>query len=251
MTELTSRRRPISASSDENPYWISFSDIMAGLLVIFILASVILILELSERRAKIDEAIQEIQRTNGVRKEILNEIAEELRKQGIQVIISDDMRMLHIPEDVLAFETRQYNIPSDSLDVVASIGRAIHRAVTAGDRQRDIDTIFVEGHTDSRPARGFMQGLGNWGLSTARATSVWKYWSTELEFSADIRALKNANDEPMFSVSGYADTRPLESVDDTPAKQRRNRRIDVRFSMRAPVIRDFELILDEFSASTP
>ncbi len=31
---------------EENPYWMSFSDIMSALLVIFILASVILILRL-------------------------------------------------------------------------------------------------------------------------------------------------------------------------------------------------------------
>ena len=30
---------------DENPYWISFSDIMSGLLVIFVLASLALILQ--------------------------------------------------------------------------------------------------------------------------------------------------------------------------------------------------------------
>ncbi|MDU3956382.1 MAG: chemotaxis protein MotB, partial [Pseudomonas aeruginosa] len=33
---------------EENPYWMSFSDIMSALLVIFILASVILILQLME-----------------------------------------------------------------------------------------------------------------------------------------------------------------------------------------------------------
>ena len=39
------RRSNKSASVDEeNPYWMSFSDVMSGLLVIFILASVILIL---------------------------------------------------------------------------------------------------------------------------------------------------------------------------------------------------------------
>ena len=37
-----------SGADEENPYWISFSDIMSGLLIVFILAALALILELME-----------------------------------------------------------------------------------------------------------------------------------------------------------------------------------------------------------
>jgi len=40
---------------EENPYWMSFSDIMSALLVIFILASVILILQLMEIQKELKE----------------------------------------------------------------------------------------------------------------------------------------------------------------------------------------------------
>jgi len=40
---------------EENPYWMSFSDIMSALLVIFILASVILILQLMEIQKELQE----------------------------------------------------------------------------------------------------------------------------------------------------------------------------------------------------
>ena len=46
--------RPVSVD-EENPYWMSFSDIMSALLVIFILAAVILILQLMEKQKEIDE----------------------------------------------------------------------------------------------------------------------------------------------------------------------------------------------------
>lgn len=250
MAELTSRRRSIPVSSDENPYWISFSDIMAGLLVIFILASVMLIMELSQRKQQIDKAIEDIQETNQIREKMLEEIVAELAALGIQVVISEDKTVIHIPEDALAFESRKYAIPRDKLDVVAAIGQTIYRAITTKERKGFIDTIFIEGHTDSRPARGFMEDLGNWGLSTARATSIWQYWSTGLEYSDGIRSLENVHGEPMFSVSGYADTRPLEPNDDTADKRRRNRRIDVRFSMKTPVLGDFENILESLDATS-
>ena len=216
MSDFESRRRPSSISTDENPYWISFSDIMAGLLVIFILAAVMLNVELTQRKENVDNAIQEIKMTNGLREVMLEEIVEELSKRGIRVEISEDKKVLRIPEDVLAFETRQYQIPRDRLDIVADIGRVIHDRITTESRFKYIDTIFVEGHTDSRPARGFMQDQGNWGLSTARATSIWRYWSSGLDYSEQISALRNERNEPMFSVSGYAATRPLEPDDDTP-----------------------------------
>ncbi len=250
MAELTSRRRPTPASSDENPYWISFSDIMAGLLVIFMLASVMLILELAERKQKIDEAIQQIVNTNQLRETMLFEIETKLSALGIQVIISDDKTVLHIPEESLAFETRQYAIPRQSEVVVEQIGRTIYETIRSDKRFGRIDTIFIEGHTDSRPARGFMEGLGNWGLSTARATSVWTFWTDGFDFSDNIRELRNERGEPLFSVSGYADTRPLEAVDDTAEKRRRNRRIDVRFSMKTPLVRDFEDILEDLDAAS-
>ena len=63
---------------EENPYWISFSDIMAGLLVIFVLAAVALILELEQKREQWDKTIAEIARAEEVRKDILREIEEEL-----------------------------------------------------------------------------------------------------------------------------------------------------------------------------
>ena len=219
---------------------------MAGILVIFILAVVFLILQLTERQERVDRAIAEIQSINQIRETILIEIKEELERRGIRVLISEDKTVLRIPEDLLAFETLEYEIPEDRKATVAEIGEVILSAVTRNERFKHIDTIFVEGHTDSRRAARFMSGLGNWGLSTARAISVWKYWSEELPYGAELRALRNRRNEPMFSVSGYGDTRRIELDDDTADKQRANRRIDIRFSMRTPIIEDFESIRKQF-----
>ena len=51
---------------EENPYWISFSDIMAGLLVIFVLAAVALILELEQKRDEWDKTIAQIAKAEEV-----------------------------------------------------------------------------------------------------------------------------------------------------------------------------------------
>jgi flagellar motor protein MotB len=231
---------------EENPYWISFSDIMAGLLVIFVLAAVALILELEQKREEWDKTIAEIARAEEVRKDILREIEEELNKLNIPVEISENQTVIRIPADVLSFESRQYKIPDDPAfqERAMEIGRVMHAAITKDNRLDYLDTIFVEGHTDKQ--RYYNPGIhGNWGLSTLRAISVWRFWNTHDTDSLPLEELENRSGNRLFSVSGYAETRPDEStlVDpDSEYSLRRNRRIDIRFTIRRPGLADYEEI---------
>ena len=230
-----------ASTEPENPYWISFSDIMAGLLVIFILASVLLIIKLSTMENRVEDAIKEIQNTNKIRAIMLNEIRDALAEKGIIVEISENHSVLRIPDERLYFESLSYEIPDDRKELVAEIGRTLYKALLKSDRFKYIDTIFIEGHTDTWKAPSF--DMGNWGLAAYRAIEVWKYWSEKLEIGWKLKTLKNSYGKPMFSVSGYAATRPVITPDDTEAKRRKNRRIDLRFSMKKPVITDYENIL--------
>ena len=76
---------PPSRVDEENPYWISFSDLMSGLLVVFILAAVALIIELTQTQQKIEQDIQQLQNAEKARKDILYEIRNELARQNIIV----------------------------------------------------------------------------------------------------------------------------------------------------------------------
>ena len=244
MVDGVLRRR--SAHSDEaNPYWISFADIMAGILIVFILAVVVLILQLQQRQAALTD----------LRATILLGIQAELRTKGIIVNVDESNTVLTIPEETLSFKQNEYRIPEPMLENVAEIGRVIYSQIGIAERYKEIDTIFIEGHTDSVPARRFP--LGNWGLSSSRAIAVWTYWVgvedeqiagavPELADMTNRRCDPQGRCQKMFSVSGYADTRRLEPEDDTPEKQKTNRRIDVRFSMRAPVFRDITNINQVF-----
>jgi len=241
MIRIFEPRKSISPDED-NPYWISFSDIMAGLLVIFLLACVLLIIKLSNMEEKVHDAIREIQKANKIRATMLVEIRNHLAEQGIIVEISENYSVLRIPDDRLYFDSLRYGIPEDKKGLLDDIGYALYDAIVKKKRHNYIDTIFIEGHTDSRKAVSFE--MGNWGLSTYRAIAVWKYWSEELDVGQDLKKLKNSYGKPMFSVSGYAATRPLVKNDNTFEKQRKNRRIDLRFSMKKPIISEYESVLN-------
>ena len=229
-------------ADEENPYWISFSDIMAGLLIIFILASLILIVELLETREQVDSNIASIIEAEEARGAILREIRDELERKNILIEISDNESVLRIPNDLLAFETDRYSIPQSRKirNIVYEIGRVIYERVTHEERWQYLDTIFVEGHTDSR--RSYRE-MGNWGLSAYRAISIWNYWLDSLPDDMRLEDLVNHENEKLFSVSGYAETRPVVEKQLTEADYVKNRRIDIRFTIRKPGKEDFRNVI--------
>lgn len=228
---------------EENPYWISFSDLMSALLVIFILASLVLIIELTQRTQDIDAGIEELKKAEQARQDILNEVRNQLDKQNITVVIADNETVIRIPEETLTFKSGQDLIPDNMTDSVKSIGVILHSAIMKNERFKYLDTVFVEGHTDSMPIKfGKYRTKGNWGLSADRAITIWMLWSKGLELTPTFDELLNHSDESLFSVSGYADTRRVQLVEETLEQRAKNRRIDIRFTVKRPSIEDLEMI---------
>jgi len=222
----------------------SFSDLMSGLLVIFILAAVALIIELTQKSERIDTSIEELKLAEAARSAILRDIKEELAEKGIIVNIVENDTVLRIPESTLSFESGQDTLPDDDRTIfeVRAIGDALHRAITTNERWRYLDTVFVEGHTDSMGI--WYRGKGNWGLSADRAVSIWKLWQEEISVEPKLNELRNYNGQLLFSVSGYADTRRINLVEETEEERARNRRIDIRFTVKKPEIAEYERARD-------
>lgn len=229
---------------EENPYWMSFSDLMSGLLVIFILAAVALIIELTQKSEKIDASIEELQKAEQARKDILTDIQDDLDKQNIHVEIVENHTVLRIPESTLSFESGKDTLPEDEHTQyeVRAIGIALHKAITTKERWKYLDTVFVEGHTDSVGI--WYRGKGNWGLSADRAVSIWKLWQTDIPVEPKLNELQNFNGQLLFSVSGYADTRRVDVIEDTEEQRAKNRRIDIRFTVKKPKLEDYEKAKD-------
>ena len=242
---------------EENPYWMSFSDIMSALLVIFILASVILILqlmeiqrELKERQVQFEQELVELKKAEQVRRTILDEAVEALRERGIKVEVSENHTVLSIPNDLLGFDTGAYDIHAAYQARALEIGKVINEVISREDRVEFLDTIFIEGHTDNRPLQGFM-GKGNWGLSTFRAISLWQFWGSALSPDEQLARLKNKDGKPLFSVSGYGETRPVLVDQQTEDDFKRNRRIDIRFTIRRPDSAQYEQVRERLEELKP
>ena len=228
---------------EENPYWISFSDLMSAILVIFILATLALIIELTQRTHDIDSGIDQLKKAEQARQDILSEVKEELEKISIKVLIADNETVIRIPEETLSFGSGKDAIPSKMLSDVKNIGAILHTAIVKNQRFKYLDTVFIEGHTDSIPIKfGKYKSKGNWGLSADRAITVWKLWSEELAVTPPLNELRNHTQQNLFSVSGYAATRRVQYVENTAEQRAKNRRIDIRFTVKMPSIEDLEQV---------
>lgn len=233
------RKANAASVDEENPYWMSFSDMMSALLVIFILAAVILILQLMEKQEKFDQQVSLLEQAEQVRRTILDEAVQELRERGIKVEVSENHTVLRIPNELLGFDTGAYEVLPRYQPTALEIGEVINRVISKDNRVDFLDTIFIEGHTDNRPYNN-AQIKGNWGLSTFRAISLWQFWSSQLPQSDRLNRLNNQDGDPLFSVSGYGETRPVNSQQLSEEDYRLNRRIDIRFTIRRPLSADYD-----------
>lgn len=236
---------------------------MSALLLVFILAVVVLVLQvmetqanLSEQKAQYDsqeekllDQVGSLRGAEDVRTEVLHEIERDLVAKGIQVTVNEDNTVLSIPSSLLGFDSASYEIKPQYADVALTIGSVVADVITKGDRQKYLDTVFVEGHTDSQAYTG-LEGTGNWGLSTFRAISLWNLWGSALPAEVRPNSLKTADGRPLFSVSGYADTRPANASQTTDADRSVNRRIDIRFTIIRPSNEDLLDIEERFASES-
>lgn len=280
---MFARRKPLKSSAgEENPFVLSFSDLMACLLAIFILALIVTMLELQKRKeellreqekikitlVELVDSLQEIQTIqsnissalDGVSQRerslsaMLDGIQKDLKERGVEVIVAENGSVLRIPEQGLSFALGKYDIPTAFEPNAKAIGEALSHAMEQESNRRMLDTVFIEGHTD---AVQNSREMGNWGLSAYRAISLWNYWTLkpgELSRMKDLHNLpSNPEQRPrrLVSVSGYAETRSTHSPEIAAAlkpDRPEDRRIDIRFTLSASEKKNLEDLQDDLKA---
>jgi flagellar motor protein MotB len=262
---------------EENPFLLSFSDLMASLLAIFILALIVMMIQLHQKQRELESEREEIMLTkvellaslkeiketqdaidsalSGARlreqslTSLLEGVQEDLKKKGIEVIVAENGSVLRIPERALSFGLGRFEIQKEFHPTADAIGTALLEALQRPENLVLLDTVFIEGHTDAVPNT---REMGNWGLSAYRAISLWKFWTEVPGNCAPLRDLKTADPtgiggkKPLISASGYAETRPTgipspePQVDGRPTANSADRRIDIRFTLASAEKKDLE-----------
>lgn len=257
-----------SATEDvgEN-YFVSMTDMMVGVLFIFIIMLMTFALDfrrttdvqedalkvaqevadrLSSLQAQVREEIDRLDRAGQDRRQMLFDIRDQLVAEGISVQVDEANGVLRLTEDTVRFQPNRADLEGRNRDNVGRIARVLDRVLPryvpcrAGqeacglDVKTALETMFVEGHTDitGRDDR-------NWQLSTERAVNTYREM---IAVAPNLRALLNRNRQEAVSVSGYSSTRPIDAQN-IPEAYARNRRIDLRFVMETDTKQGLQQIL--------
>lgn len=201
--------------------WISISDLMSGLLIIFILTLSLYMLIFSQKTAELTE-------NNQMRKEIIHEIAGKIEKQGFIVKVDDDNGVIRLPERLL-FRSGHAELEEDGQRLLSALGHILFDVLSKDKYNGKVDTVFIEGHTDNVKIGSKIREkfASNWELSAQRAINTWKFLEVPLD------KLRNSKGQQLFSVSGYAASRLLSNL---PSNSSAQRRIDFRISMTPPTL---------------
>jgi chemotaxis protein MotB len=249
-----------TAEEGEN-YFVSMTDMMVGVLFIFIIMLMVFALDFRTKTDVQDNAIDvarevarkledlqqdvraeisSMDRSQETRRKLLATLKTQLEADGMDVKIDEANGVLRLTEDAVRFDASQSVLLDRARINVGRIARVLEKVIPAYVTCRSfagqnrcrpsvdssIETVFIEGHTDSTGARGF-DDRSNWQLSAERSVNTYREIVT---VAPSLRSLRNTRNEEIISVSGYASTRPIHPNDNREAWAK-NRRIDLRFVM--------------------
>lgn len=196
--------------------------------------------EVNRRHAlQIDALAKLLRDREQTRRLMLEELAANLKKNGVQVALDVDNGVIRLPESLL-FESGKADLRDAGRSALQMLGREVVNSLNiwcpAGSEFR-LESVFIEGHTDNVPIKN-ADFQNNWELSTARAVNTSLAVATA---APELDDFKNPTGAPIFGVSGYGENRPA-APNTTDDGRRLNRRIDIRFIAAYPSAEQFKKV---------
>jgi chemotaxis protein MotB len=241
-------RLRVAGESSSESYLESLSDLLVGLLFIFIiiLMSFALNFRIAQDATKSTE--RNLSDAAQLRSNLLESMKASLLRQHIPIFIDKRNGVLRLPQSLL-FAEGSADISDQgntALGILAHRLDSILPCYALGNERRHacpseshpiIDALFIEGHTDDIPI-STDQFRDNWDLSAARSRST---YDALLKAAPHLTTIMNENHQPLLSISAYGDTRPVEGYKTQQETRRNSRRIDLRFVIAAPNVDDIHI----------
>jgi outer membrane protein OmpA-like peptidoglycan-associated protein len=160
-------------SSDNN--WISFSDIMTVLMIIFLFISISYMMQVKKEQATRDEIFKEFKAT---KEELYNELNTVFKNdfQKWEVQLDKDLSIKFTNPDVL-FLSGRTNIRPYFLGILDEFLPKYFDVILQEKYKDKISEIRIEGHTDMTPvSKSEIPYIGNLILSQQRSTAVMEHF---------------------------------------------------------------------------
>jgi chemotaxis protein MotB len=223
---------------EEENYFVSMTDMMVGLVFIFIIMLMYFALQYRDVTDQLTSA-------NRTRDQILHEIQQSLKDKGVTVQVDTENGVLHLPDSIL-FDKGKAELRSDGQEAAAKLALTLFEVLPCYVNGNPlppscktkpthfIESIYVEGHTDIDEPRGVECLKDNFALSACRSVATFR---SLIAYQPTLNDLCSHDErgpcQKILSVSGYGAERPV-SVEPGEDSQKHNRRIDLRVLMLTP-----------------
>ena len=230
------------AEAGDDSYLASLSDLMVGMLFIFIIMLMAFALsykgatDTAESKSMALECF--LARNQQQLATLLGQITANVNKKlgnAVGVEVDPNSQALRMSDSGL-FDSGRSDLRPQGRNTIRALALELNQL---GGATQLVEGVYIEGHTDDVP----VAGGSNWVLSTNRAIRTYQ----ELILANNkLDDLRNAKNEKIFAVSGYGELRPI-APNTTPAGRAKNRRIDIRFALRVPTTDEVQNIMSNGS----
>lgn len=230
---------------EERPdYWVSYSDLMAGLVLVFILLLCIFIMlskkdlevkqkELEDQRqileartSQLRTVDQDVSRVLGIREELLRRVKTRFESTGDNISFDDATGALRLGSNIL-FKEGSADLSEQGTQTLERVVPLYYEALLGDEKLREhVDQIIFEGHTnsnfsgDDNPDRAYLFNLQ---LSQKRA-----YSAMEHIIRANVGASYEAN--KILAANGYSSSRLI--LSNGEEDKTRSRRLEIKFRLK-------------------
>ena len=130
---------------EETNYWLSIGDLMASILMIFMLLFIVKTIETGRELRKKEEIIESF---TGLKKNIISKIQKDFEERGIKVDIDPQTGTIKIDDKIL-FNTGEYLLKPEGKKYLNDfVPIYINLLLNDEEVKKELSQIIIEGHTD-------------------------------------------------------------------------------------------------------
>ena len=229
---------------NEDSLWSVQFDLMSAMVFVLIIVLIAYVLNFTSNFDLRQDTAQELSEAEARRSYIVDRVSAQLRRHGVDHEKRPREGLIVFRENAISFGSGSADLDPNSRQTVRRTAAALAAVLPCytdlseeraeaqsctSDQINQLRHITVEGHTDNIPMRSGGSIEDNLALSLLRAAAVVR----ELESHDPLMNLETEGHEAIFSAAGYGERRPLVRHSE-PTSDQRNRRIELRFTLRGP-----------------